>query len=100
MQRNRLDAIVAPTGGPAWPVDLLNGDHFTGGSSSPAAVAGYPSLTVPMGYVNELPVGLAFMGRAWSEPVLLKLAFAYEQATRHRRAPKYLATPPFPGYTV
>jgi amidase len=100
LQRYRLDAVVAPTGAPPWPIDLLNHDHFTGGSSTPAAVAGYPSITVPMGFVNELPVGLSFIGRAWSEPVLLGLAYAYEQATRHRRAPKYLPTAPFPGYTV
>jgi amidase len=100
MDRYRLDAVIAPTSGPPWPVDLLNGDHFMGGSSTPAAVSGYPTITVPMGYVNELPVGLTLIGRAWSEPVLIKLAYAYEQTTRHRRAPKYLATAPFPGYTV
>jgi amidase len=100
MDRYRLDAVIAPTGGPPWPVDLLAGDHFRGSSSTPAAVSGYPTITVPMGYVNELPVGLTLIGRAWSEPVLIKLAYAYEQTTRHRRAPKYLATAPFPGYTV
>lgn len=87
---HRLDAIVAPTGGPAWPIDLVNGDHFLGASSSPAAIAGYPLVTVPAGYAFGLPVGLTFMGRAWSEPVLLRLAFAFEQATRTRRPPRYL----------
>jgi amidase len=90
VERHRLDAIVAPTGGPAWVTDLLNGDHFGGGSSTPAAVAGYPNVQVPAGYVRELPVGISFFGRAWSEPVLLRLAYAYEQATRHRRPPRFV----------
>jgi amidase len=90
--KHRLDAVVAPTGGPAWTTDLLNGDHFTGGSSSAAAVAGYPSVSVPAGFLGGLPVGISFIGAAWSEPVLLKLAFAFEQATRHRRAPRFLPT--------
>jgi amidase len=92
MDRHQLDALVAPTGGPAWPTDPLNGDHFAGGSSTPAAVAGYPNVQVPAGYVRGLPVGISFFGRAWSEPVLLRLAYAYEQATRHRRAPGFLPT--------
>jgi amidase len=89
----RLDAIVAPTGGPAWTTDCVNGDHFVGGGiSSPPAVAGYPHLTVPMGFVFGLPVGLSLVGRAWSEPRLLRLGYAYEQATRHRRPPRFRPT--------
>jgi amidase len=92
MDKFKLDALVAPTDSPAWTTDLVNGDHFTGGSSSTPAVAGYPHITVPAGFVFGLPVGVSFFGRAWSEPTLLKLAYAYEQATRHRSAPKFLAT--------
>lgn len=88
----KLDALVAPTGAPSWPTDLINGDHFLGGSSSPAAVAGYPLVTVPAGYSFGLPVGITFMGRTWSEPTLIKLAYALEQATKARRAPTYLPT--------
>ncbi len=90
MDQHRLDAIVAPTGGPAWVTDLVNGDHFGGGSSTPAAVAGYPNITVPAGQIHGLPVGMSFYGRAWSEPVLLRLAYAFEQATQHRQAPRFL----------
>jgi amidase len=89
MNKHRLDAIVAPTGGPPWTTDLINGDHFSGASSTPAAVAGYPNITVPAGYVYGLPVGISFFGRAWSEPVLIKLAYAFEQTTRHRAAPNF-----------
>ncbi|HSB92532.1 MAG TPA: amidase [Flavitalea sp.] len=90
MNELKLDAIVAPTGSPAWKTDLINGDHFMGGSSSLAAVSGYPNITVPMGFIDELPVGISFFGRAWSEPVLLEIAYAYEQSTKHRKAPKYI----------
>ncbi|HUG53966.1 MAG TPA: amidase [Vicinamibacteria bacterium] len=92
MAEHRLDALVAPTGGPAWMTDLVNGDHFMGGSSTPAAVAGYPNVSLPLGEIYGLPVGVSFMGRAWSEPVLLKIAFAFEQATRFRRPPRLLPT--------
>ncbi|MBW3545916.1 MAG: amidase [Bacteroidetes bacterium] len=90
MDEQKLDAIIAPTGSPAWKTDLINGDSFQLGSSSPAARAGYPNITVPMGFVEHLPVGISFFGRAWSEPVLLEIAYAYEQGTRHRKAPKLL----------
>jgi amidase len=86
--KHRLDALVAPTGSPPWVVDLVNGDHFVVSSSTPAAVAGYPSVTVPAGFAFGLPVGVSFIGRPWSEPTLLRLAYAFEQATRHRRPPR------------
>ena len=92
MNKHRLDAIIAPTGGPPWPTDLVNGDHFTGGYSSASAVAGYPHITVPAGYVFGLPVGISFFGRAWSEPKLIRYAYAFEQATKARRVPKFLET--------
>jgi amidase len=90
MGQHKLDAIVAPTGGPAWMTDLVDGDHFGGGLSTPPAVAGYPHVTVPAGYVFGLPVGISFVGRAWTEPALIKIAYAFEQATRARRAPRLL----------
>jgi amidase len=92
LRRHRLDAIVAPTGSPAWVTDLLNGDHFTGGSSTPPAVAGYPTITVPAGFVSGLPVGISFIGAAWSEPRLITFAYVFEQATNVRRKPAFLAT--------
>ncbi len=90
MNEHNLHAIVAPTGSPAWDTDLENGDTFKGGSSSPAAQAGYPNITVPVGFVGELPVGISFFGRAYSEPLLLEIAYNYEQITKHRKKPKYL----------
>jgi amidase len=90
MKKYKLDAIVAPTGSPPWVTDLVNGDHYSGGSSTPAAVAGYPNINVPAGYSHDLPVGISFFGRAYSEPTLIKLAYAYEQATKHRRAPQFI----------
>jgi amidase len=88
--QNGLDAIVAPTGSPPWPTDLVNGDHFLGASSTPAAVAGYPNINVPVGYSFGLPVGMSFIGKASSEATLLKLAYSYEQAAKPRQAPKFL----------
>jgi len=95
MTKYRLDALVAPTGGPAWLTDLVNGDGGTAtapGPSTVTSVAGYPHITVPMGYAGGLPVGLSFFGRAWSEPTLIKLAYSYEQATTHRRPPTFATT--------
>lgn len=92
LKENNLDAIMAPTGSPAWKTDLLLGDHFVGGSSSLAAISGYPSITVPAGFIGELPVGISFFGKAWSEPVLIEIAYGFEQATKHRRSPKFLVT--------
>jgi amidase len=92
MDKYRLDAIVAPTGGPAWLTDLVNGDHVGGGSSNAAAVAGYPNINVTAGFMSGLPVGISFFGRAWSEPTLIRLAFAFEEATKVRQAPKFLST--------
>jgi amidase len=92
MDKYKLDAIVAPTGGPAWLTDLVNGDHVAGGSSNAAAVAGYPNINVTAGFISGLPVGISFFGRAWNEPTLIRLAFAFEQATKARQAPRFLST--------
>ena len=92
MDEHRLDAIVGPTGGPAWVTDLVNGDHFGGSSSGYPAVAGYPNVTVPAGAVHGLPVGLSFFGRAWSEPTLIRIAYAFEQTTQARLVPAFRPT--------
>ena len=92
MHAHKLDALVAPTSGPATLVDLVNGDYGPGGSSSLPAIAGYPDITLPCGSHFGLPVGISIFGRAWSEPTLIKIAFAYEQATKHRRVPRFLST--------
>jgi amidase len=92
MKKHKLDAIIAPTGGPVWATDLVNGDHFTGGYSSASAVAGYPHITVPAGLAFGLPVGLSFFAGAWSEPSLIKYAYAFEQASKARQKPRFLAT--------
>lgn len=89
---HRLDALVAPTDGIPWLTDFLNGDHFSGGCSTPPAVAGYPHITVPAGYIQGLPIGISFFASAWSERKLIKFAYAYEQATKHRITPKFLPT--------
>jgi amidase len=89
MNEHNLDAIIAPTGGPAWKTDLTNGDKWHVGSSSPAAIAGYPTITLPMGQIDGLPVGISIFGRAWSESTLLEIAYSYEQGTKHRMTPKY-----------
>ncbi|MBZ5626158.1 MAG: amidase [Acidobacteriia bacterium] len=88
LKQHRVDAIAAPTAGPAWLIDTVNGDHDTGGCSTPAAVAGYPHITVPAGFVRGLPVGISFFAGAWGEPGLLKVAYAFEQAGKARKAPK------------
>ena len=92
MDRLHLDALVAPTLSPPWTIDLVNGDHFVGSSTTPAAVSGYPSITVPAGYAFGLPVGLSFIGGRWSEAQLIKYAYAYERASTHRRPPTFPAT--------
>lgn len=92
MDKYHLDAIVAPTGGPAWLTDLINGDHVAGGSSNAAAVAGYPNINITAGYLWGLPVGISFFGRAWSEPTLIKIAYSFEQATKARQSPRFMTT--------
>jgi amidase len=92
MAKFRLDAIMAPTTGPAWVIDLVNGDHEAGQSSRPAAVSGYPNINVPAGYVFGLPVGISFFSKAYSEPALIRIAYAFEQTTQHRRSPQFLPT--------
>jgi len=90
MAENKLDGFIAPTGSPAWKTDLVNGDSYTVSSSSPAAISGYPNITVPMGFIEDLPVGISFFGRAWSEPLLIEMAYAFEAGTKHRRSPQFI----------
>ncbi|HMD82134.1 MAG TPA: amidase family protein, partial [Anaerolineales bacterium] len=94
MRKNKLDAIVVPSGGPAWMIDLVNGDanNWDMESTAPAAVAGYPHITVPAGFVFGLPVGISFFAKAWQEPALIRIAYAFEQGTQFRRTPRFLPT--------
>ncbi|MPQ49044.1 amidase [Marinifilum sp. N1E240] len=92
LQKHKLDALIAPTNGPAWSIDLINGDHYGGGSSEAAAVSGYPNITVPAGFVHSLPVGISFFAEAFSEQKLIQFAYAYEQATKHRKSPEFYST--------
>nr|MCS5622362.1 amidase family protein [Candidatus Neomarinimicrobiota bacterium] len=92
MKKHNLDAIVSPTGSPAWKTDLINGDKYYISTTVYAALSGYPNINVPMGFIGNVPVGISFYGRAWSEPLLLEIAYAYEQKTKHRKAPEFLIT--------
>ena len=92
MDEHNLDAIISPTGGPAWKTDLINGDNFMMSTTVNAALSGYPNINVPMGFIGDVPVGISFFGRAWSEPALIEIAYAYEQGTKHRKAPEFLET--------
>jgi amidase len=94
LRKHKLDAIIVPSGEPAWLIDLVHGDSSNRdtGSTSPAAVAGYPHITVPAGFIFGLPVGISFFAGAWQEPALIKFAYAFEQATQYRRQPRYLPT--------
>jgi amidase len=92
LAKYHLDAVIAPTNSPAWTTDLVNGDHFSIGSSSPSAISGYPSITVPAGYSHHLPVGVSLIAGKWSEPKLIRLAYSWEQATQIRRPPQFIPT--------
>jgi amidase len=95
MDKHKLDALVAPSDGPAWLTDLVDGDHSLASSTTAAAVAGYPSITVPAGFIHGLPVGISFFGRAWTEATLIKFAYAFEQATKARKPPQFRPTVTF-----
>ena len=90
MDEHNLDAIVSPTGSPAWKTDLINGDKYYISTTVYAALSGYPNINVPMGFIGNVPIGISFYGRAWSEPLLLEIAYSYEQNTNHRRPPEFL----------
>ena len=90
LKKYHLDALMAPTGSPAWTTDLVNGDHYVGGNTSWAAIPGYPSISVPMGMIDGLPVGVSFIGTAWSEPMLIGIAYCYEQGTKARKIPMFI----------
>jgi len=92
LAKHHVDAIIGPTSGPSWTTDWVSGDHADSGCASPPAVAGYPHITVPAGFVFGLPIGISFFGAAWSEPKLLKFAYAFEQARRARRKPQFAST--------
>jgi amidase len=92
LKTHHLDALVAVTSGPAWTTDLVNGDHYLGSSTTPAAVAGYPNVTVPAGEAFGLPIGVTFLGAAWTEPALIRMAYAFTQGAHQRRAPLFLPT--------
>ena len=92
MTKHNLDAIVSPTGSPAWKTDLINGDKHYISTTVYAALSGYPNINVPMGFIGNVPVAISFYGKAWSEPKLLEIAYAYEQKTKHRKVPEFLST--------
>lgn len=92
MDEYQLDAIISPTGSPAWKTDLINGDNFKLSTSVYAALSGYPNINIPMGFIGNVPVGISFFGREWSEPILIEIAYSYEQGTKHRKSPKFLVS--------
>ena len=92
MKKHNLDAFVSPTGSPAWKTDLINGDKYYISTTVFAALSGYPNINVPMGFIDNVPVGVSFFGAKWSEPILIEIAYSYEQQTNHRKPPKYIPT--------